>query len=102
MDFEKELLNIIEKQLGLKDIKLEIPPSMEMGDYALPCFPLTKQLKKSPVEIAKELASGVALNMFAVCSFILRVASSICFLFIINILYTNNNLIYSVKLNYYL
>jgi arginyl-tRNA synthetase len=35
---------------------LEVPPKLEMGDYAFPCFGLAKSLKKSPVEIASGLA----------------------------------------------
>jgi len=31
---------------------IEIPPNYEMGDYAFPCFTLSKTLKKNPVEIA--------------------------------------------------
>lgn len=32
-----------------------LPPNTEMGDYALPCFRLAKQLRKSPAVIAEEL-----------------------------------------------
>ena len=35
---------------------IEIPPNYEMGDYAFPCFTLSKTLKKNPVEIALELS----------------------------------------------
>lgn len=35
-----------------------LPPNMEMGDYALPCFKLAKTLRKSPVAIAEELKAG--------------------------------------------
>jgi len=35
---------------------IEIPPSAEMGDYALPCFSLASRLKKAPRKIAQELA----------------------------------------------
>ena len=35
---------------------VEIPPSAEMGDYALPCFAMAGSLKKSPAAIAEELA----------------------------------------------
>ncbi len=35
---------------------LEIPPSPNIGDYAFPCFVLSKTLKKPPVEIALELS----------------------------------------------
>jgi arginyl-tRNA synthetase len=33
------------------------PPKPELGDYAFPCFPLAKVLKKSPAQIAGELAA---------------------------------------------
>ncbi|MGE4632877.1 MAG: arginine--tRNA ligase [Planctomycetota bacterium] len=32
------------------------PPSVELGDLSLPCFPLAKQLQKSPASIAEQLA----------------------------------------------
>ncbi len=34
---------------------IEIPPNLEMGDYAFPCFRLAKTLKKSPQEIASQI-----------------------------------------------
>lgn len=34
---------------------IEIPPDNQMGDYALPCFKLSKILKTSPMKIASEL-----------------------------------------------
>lgn len=34
---------------------MEVPPNPEMGDLSLPCFKLSKQLKKSPQLIANEL-----------------------------------------------
>jgi arginyl-tRNA synthetase len=38
---------------------LEMPPSPELGDYALPCFMLAKQLKQSPQKIAEDLAKKI-------------------------------------------
>ena len=38
------------------DSMLETPPSPDMGDYALPCFPAAGELKKSPQQIAEELS----------------------------------------------
>lgn len=38
---------------------LEIPPEINMGDYSLPCFTLSKKLKKSPVFIANQLKSDL-------------------------------------------
>ncbi len=39
---------------------LEVPPDPQMGDYALPCFPFAKKLKKSPVQIAGELQETIS------------------------------------------
>ena len=38
---------------------LEIPPDTAMGDYAFPCFRLSKSLRKSPMMIADALAEGI-------------------------------------------
>ncbi len=37
---------------------LALPPTTEMGDYALPCFKFAKVLRKSPVMIAQALAEN--------------------------------------------
>ena len=37
---------------------LEYPPDSSMGDLALPCFRLSKTLRRSPVQIAETLAAG--------------------------------------------
>ncbi len=37
---------------------IEVPPTKEVGDYALPCFRFSKILRKAPVVIAKELADS--------------------------------------------
>lgn len=37
------------------------PPKPEMGDLSFPCFALAKNLGKSPIEIAKELAAALQL-----------------------------------------
>ena len=54
--FEKEIISLLKKETKLKEINLEIPPNPSLGDYAFPCFSLSKQYKKNPIEIAKELA----------------------------------------------
>ena len=38
---------------------LEIPPDTAMGDYAFPCFKLSKALRKSPVMIADQLSGAI-------------------------------------------
>jgi len=38
---------------------LEIPPDTAMGDYAFPCFKLSKALRKSPMMISDALAAAI-------------------------------------------
>ncbi|MFH1564719.1 MAG: arginine--tRNA ligase [bacterium] len=44
---------------SLEDL-FEIPREIKMGDLAFPCFVLAKNLKKNPLEIAKEVASNIS------------------------------------------
>ncbi|KPL01138.1 MAG: arginyl-tRNA synthetase [candidate division Zixibacteria bacterium SM23_73_3] len=58
--FIEEIVKIISREIDLpkEEIKalVEIPPDQKLGDYAFPCFVLGKRLKKSPNQIAGELA----------------------------------------------
>ncbi len=38
---------------------LEIPPQREMGDYAFPCFKLSRALRMGPPQIAQSLAASI-------------------------------------------
>ncbi len=44
---------------------LEYPPDKTMGDLALPCFRLSKALRRSPVDIAKLLAEKLSCEEFS-------------------------------------
>ncbi len=59
--------NFGEGLLSAEDIfsALEYPPDKNMGDLALPCFRLSKALRRSPVDIAKTLAAGIECEEFA-------------------------------------
>lgn len=39
---------------------LEYPPDTSMGDVALPCFKLSRTLRRSPVQIAQVIAEGIS------------------------------------------
>jgi len=54
MDFKKEIINILKKEVKAPII-LETPQNKEFGDYSFPCFSLAKKYKKNPIEIAQEL-----------------------------------------------
>jgi len=66
MDFKQGIITLLHKETKLdKELissKLEIPPDQKLGDYAFPCFLLSKQYKKNPVEIAKELAGTLKMS----------------------------------------
>ena len=44
---------------------LEYPPDSSMGDIALPCFRLSKTLRRSPVQIADMLAAAIKCEEFS-------------------------------------
>lgn len=52
----------LKKELKLEDVKIEVPPSSELGDFAFPCFELSRTLKKNPVEIAKNLSEKLKIK----------------------------------------
>ena len=57
---KKTLSSLIEKEINIDVYNYikEIDDSSK-GDYALPCFALSKELHKSPIDIANELASSI-------------------------------------------
>ncbi|MCK4670374.1 MAG: arginine--tRNA ligase [Nanoarchaeota archaeon] len=63
MDFRETIIKIIKKSTGLDenaiDKALSVPPDQKLGDFAFPCFILSKKEKKPPVEIAKDLAGKI-------------------------------------------
>jgi len=58
--FRDQIVQYLKSQVPLEEAELqraiEVPPSIELGDYAFPCFPLAKALRKAPAAIATELA----------------------------------------------
>ncbi len=69
MDFKKELSECLSKQIN-ESITIEAPPNPTFGDYALPCFKLSKnpevlrKLLKLPRFIEKTEIKGSYLNFF--------------------------------------
>jgi arginyl-tRNA synthetase len=55
--FVSEALSLPEADVATM---MEYPPNPELGDLALPCFRFAKTLRKSPQDIAKDLASALA------------------------------------------
>jgi len=61
--FDEAIIKAV-KELVKTEFVLEVPPDASMGDYAFPCFTLAKEWKKSPPEIAKELAEKITKPAF--------------------------------------
>ena len=64
IDLKEKVVDCIATQnTGLSDLEIynlvEIPPNPEMGDYAFPCFKLSKILKKSPNIISQEMVNDI-------------------------------------------
>ncbi|MFC1723209.1 arginine--tRNA ligase [Nanoarchaeota archaeon] len=65
--FKYHIFEKIVDEVGSDDIDdsiLEVPPDPELGDYAFPCFVLSKKLKKSPQAIAEFLATKIKPDEF--------------------------------------
>ena len=63
IDFKEKIAEEISKAIASEKavIKeyIEVPKDNKMGDYALPCFKLAKEMKKSPVIIATEIKEKI-------------------------------------------
>jgi len=60
MNFKKEIIRQLEKH-GASNVRLEVPPP-GLGDFAFPCFVLSKHFKRNPTEIATDLAKKIKLS----------------------------------------
>ena len=45
-----------------QNLKLNYPPKVEFGDFAVECFPLAKQFRQNPAEIAQSIATEIQPN----------------------------------------
>ena len=60
MDFKKYIAARVRAgELTEQEIAelIAVPPTTEMGDFALPCFKLAKAMRKAPALIAQEIAA---------------------------------------------
>ena len=67
MDYKR----IIAQKLNIEGVSedqlysfIEVPPNTQMGDYALPCFKLSKIMRRPPVVIAETLKDQFELDQF--------------------------------------
>ncbi len=65
------IIKAINQTLGENKVRvsdLVYPPDKEMGDISLPCFNISKELGKTPAEVAQSLVSGLGSTIDAVSS----------------------------------
>ena len=61
MRMKKDILQALQtvSPIQLEEHMLERPTQAQLGDFALPCFPFAKVLRKSPAVIAEEIAASI-------------------------------------------
>jgi arginyl-tRNA synthetase len=60
---KEKVIDLLSKTgLNKKKIEslIEVPKDSNLGDYAFPCFTLSKKFKKSPIEISKEIKAKLS------------------------------------------
>lgn len=61
MDYQSEIILLLKKHVPADiEIKIEVPSDKKLGDFAFPCFALSKYFKKSPQLIAHDLAAKLS------------------------------------------
>jgi arginyl-tRNA synthetase len=71
MDFKNEIVTLLSKvinDLSVEEINdlIEIPSNPQMGDFAFPCFKLSKVFRKAPNMIASDIVEAIEeSNMFS-------------------------------------
>jgi len=62
---QKEILSAVEKAVGqeidISQLEITRPPEASLGDWAVPCFYLTKLLRISPNQVALEIKNKIKL-----------------------------------------
>jgi len=65
---KEQVVSVLSKLIKLdkKEIEklVEIPKDSSLGDFAFPCFSLSREMKKNPVEIAKDLSGKLKSKEF--------------------------------------
>jgi arginyl-tRNA synthetase len=66
IDLIKRLAEAFAPALGISEEELypliEVPPNPALGDFAVPCFTFTKELKKNPAGIAEDFKDRLSKN----------------------------------------
>ena len=61
-NFKDIVINKLKEHVPVESITLEIPPDLKLGNFAFPCFALSKKFKKSPQDIAQDLGRKIEID----------------------------------------
>ena len=61
---KKDIYNLLKDEIEMENILIEKPKIREMGDYAIPCFSFSKELRRSPTAIAKMLNEKLTNSLY--------------------------------------
>ncbi len=62
--FQEKIKKLIEEYTGIKNPIIEIPTNQELGDFAFPCFELSKIEKRPANDISKDLFNKIKKPVF--------------------------------------
>ena len=61
-EIAKSIAKALDKDISEIIVNIEVPKDSKMGDFAYPCFKLSKELRKSPIMIAEELKEKIEVD----------------------------------------
>ena len=93
---KKDIYNLLKDEIEMENILIEKPKIREMGDYAIPCFSFSKELRKSPTAIAKMLNEKLTNSLYEKTEVVngylnIFVNKQIVLEYVINEIITNKN-----------
>lgn len=93
---KKDIYNLLKDEIEMENILIEKPKMREMGDYAIPCFSFSKELRKSPTAIAKMLNEKLTNSLYEKTEVVngylnIFVNKQIVLEYVINEIITNKN-----------
>lgn len=93
---KKDIYNLLKDEIEMENILIEKPKMREMGDYAIPCFSFSKELRRSPTAIAKMLNEKLTNSLYEKTEVVngylnIFVNKQIVLEYVINEIITNKN-----------
>lgn len=93
---KKDIYNLLKDEIEMENILIEKPKIREMGDYAIPCFSFSKELRRSPTAIAKMLNEKLTNSLYEKTEVVngylnIFVNKQIVLEYVINEIITNKN-----------